>query len=220
MDRRDFLKGFGGMVAALGLAGAGTAAELVTGKNAEAGREEIPVKSDLRWGMVIDTREFKTDADFDRCSTACHDFHNVPHFNSIKHEIKWIWREKYENAFPHASEQYVSDELEDRGYLLLCNHCEHAPCVRVCPTQATFKDKSNGVTMMDWHRCIGCRFCMAACPYGARSFNWLDPRIQLKKEGRKLNPLFPTRTRGVIQNGVRRFRMNSCPSVSRPRMGQ
>ena len=49
--------------------------------------------------------------------------------------------------------------------------------------------------MMDWHRCIGCRYCMAACPYGARSFNWVNPRPHIKT----LNPDFPTRTKGVVE---------------------
>ena len=49
--------------------------------------------------------------------------------------------------------------------------------------------------MMDWHRCIGCRYCMAACPYGSRSFNWFDPRGGLAA----LNPDFPTRTKGVVE---------------------
>ena len=50
--------------------------------------------------------------------------------------------------------------------------------------------------MMDQHRCIGCRFCMAACPYGARSFNWGDPRPHIKGE---LNHEYPTRERGVVE---------------------
>jgi molybdopterin-containing oxidoreductase family iron-sulfur binding subunit len=49
--------------------------------------------------------------------------------------------------------------------------------------------------MMDWHRCIGCRYCVAACPYGSRSFNWVDPRPHIKA----LDPDFPTRTRGVVE---------------------
>ncbi|RKX59835.1 MAG: 4Fe-4S ferredoxin, partial [Thermodesulfobacteriota bacterium] len=53
----------------------------------------------------------------------------------------------------------------------------------------------DGIVMMDFHRCIGCRFCMAACPYGARSFNWYDPRKYLKK----VNPEYPTRTKGVVE---------------------
>ena len=49
--------------------------------------------------------------------------------------------------------------------------------------------------MMDWHRCIGCRYCMAACPYGSRSFNWIDPRKYIAEQ----NLDFPTRTKGVVE---------------------
>jgi molybdopterin-containing oxidoreductase family iron-sulfur binding subunit len=67
--------------------------------------------------------------------------------------------------------------------------------VRVCPTQATWKRDEDGIVMMDWHRCIGCRYCMAACPYGSRSFNWQDPRPAIAS----FNPDFPTRTKGVVE---------------------
>jgi molybdopterin-containing oxidoreductase family iron-sulfur binding subunit len=67
--------------------------------------------------------------------------------------------------------------------------------VRACPTKATFKRESDGIVMMDFHRCIGCRFCMAACPFGARSFNYRDPRPFIKET----NKLFPTRMKGVVE---------------------
>jgi len=125
---------------------------------------------------------------------ACHKTHNVPEIDNRRHEIKWIWETEFKHAFPNLAGENVSEHIEHLPFLVLCNHCENPPCVRVCPTKATFKN-SQGIVMMDYHRCIGCRFCMAACPYGARSFNFFDPRPHIEEQNKK----FPTRMRGVVE---------------------
>ena len=57
-----------------------------------------------------------------------------------------------------------------------CQHCENPACTKVCPVGATYKDPETGVVRQDYDKCIGCRMCMAACPYtGVRSFNWDEP---------------------------------------------
>jgi molybdopterin-containing oxidoreductase family iron-sulfur binding subunit len=62
----------------------------------------------------------------------------------------------------------------DLAYLpVACQHCNDAPCVKVCPVGATFR-REDGTVLVDYDRCIGCRYCMAACPYGVRIFNWGD----------------------------------------------
>lgn len=151
-----------------------------------------------QYGMVIDTRKFIAQPELmEKAIDACIYAHNIPQFppEKKKDEIKWIWETGYENAFPEESNYHTSKVVEDSKFLVLCNHCEFPPCVRVCPTKATFKMASTGIVTMDFHRCIGCRFCMAACPYGSRSFNWQDPRPYIKK----INPEFPTRMRGVVE---------------------
>jgi dimethyl sulfoxide reductase iron-sulfur subunit len=65
-------------------------------------------------------------------------------------------------VFPHLALSYQPTS---------CQHCENAPCLNVCPVGATFR-RDDGVVLVDYERCIGCRYCIAACPYGARVFNW------------------------------------------------
>ncbi|MFZ5797390.1 MAG: 4Fe-4S dicluster domain-containing protein [Desulfobulbus sp.] len=165
---------------------------------AEHGAEVVPTGK--QYGMVIDVRKFIAQPGLaDECIKACNVSHNIPQFPDPKDEIKWIWLTGHENAFPDNSQYHLSETMENNQVLVLCNHCANPPCVRACPTKATFKDK-NGIVAMDYHRCIGCRFCMAACPYGSRSFNWRDPRDpQGGLDMNNLNRLFPTRMRGVVE---------------------
>ncbi len=148
-----------------------------------------------RWAMVIDVKKCLAATDCpDACVRACHETHNIPDLGNKKHEVKWIWKEPCGHLFSGQLDPYSGSELARRPAPALCNHCGNPPCTRVCPTGATFK-RGDGIVVMDPHRCIGCRFCMAACPYGSRSFNWKDPRPYL----RKTNPDYPTRTKGVVE---------------------
>ncbi|NTV43334.1 MAG: 4Fe-4S dicluster domain-containing protein, partial [Syntrophobacteraceae bacterium] len=150
-----------------------------------------------RWAMVVDAKKCweKGKEGCKDCLDVCHKIHNVPDIGNIKEEIKWIWNVKFENAFPGTGGPNLPQDYEEKPFMVLCNHCANAPCTRVCPTKATFK-RADGITMMDFHRCIGCRYCMAGCPYGARSFNWKEPRPFIKTE---LNMTYPTRERGVVE---------------------
>lgn len=158
----------------------------------------------VRLGMVIDIKKFGEHKELaPKCVNVCHSTHNVPDFGNPKDEIKWIWEEHYENAFTEHSHYKRNTELHELPIMTMCNHCDNPPCVRACPTKATFKNKGNGAVLMDFHRCIGCRFCMAACPYGARSFNWRSPREKdangKLKYIKNVNPDYPTRMRGVVE---------------------
>jgi Fe-S-cluster-containing dehydrogenase component len=148
-----------------------------------------------RYAMIIDLRKCREKKDCAACISACHRVHNVPDFGNSKDEVKWVWKDAFESAFPEQDHDFQAEAQRRAPALLMCNHCEKPPCVRVCPTQATWKRESDGLVMMDWHRCIGCRYCMAACPYGSRSFNWRDPRPFI----REITTDFPTRMKGVVE---------------------
>lgn len=196
-SRRTFLKIAG--ISALGLSAKPVfnafAVSEEHGEKKEA--KVIPKKGALtakRWAMVIDTTKFKSAKDLEPIIEACHKIHNIPVFENKRHEIKWIWEEEFKHAFPDLENEHINDRIKSLPFLVLCNHCQDAPCVRACPTKATFKQE-DGIVAMDFHRCIGCRFCMAACPYGSRSFNFRDPRPFIKETNKK----FPTRMRGVVE---------------------
>jgi len=190
IDRRGFLK-VAGMVGLVSAAIAVKPIYDVFKKAPLPGAIEDHVSTG-RWAMVIDP-SLCEDGCTD-CIDACHRIHNVPDIGNPKHEIKWIWNETYEHAFPQQEHEFVVEGFKDKPVLVLCNHCDNPPCVPVCPTGATFR-REDGIVMMDYHRCIGCRYCMAGCPYGARSFNWRDPRPFIEE----IDLNYPTRTKGVVE---------------------
>lgn len=147
-----------------------------------------------RWAMVVDISICAKNRDCRTCIDACHEVHNIPYINDPKEEIKWIWTSTFGKVFENDVYVFSAQNLGSYPVLLMCNHCENPPCVKVCPTKATWK-RRDGIVMMDYHRCIGCRYCMAACPYGARSFNWKDNRGLI----RKINYDFPIRSKGVVE---------------------
>jgi molybdopterin-containing oxidoreductase family iron-sulfur binding subunit len=185
-NRRGFLK-----IAGTSLLGLGVAAPVAALASGETRKKDA---TGIRWAMVIDTRKCQEKDGCTACIDACHQIHNVPDISDPHHEVKWVWKEKYPKAFPNQVHPYTQESVLGRQVLVLCNHCDRPPCVRVCPTQATFKN-AEGIVSMDPHRCIGCRYCLAACPYGSRSFNWFDPRPHIDE----IREDYPTRTKGVVE---------------------
>jgi molybdopterin-containing oxidoreductase family iron-sulfur binding subunit len=168
------------------------------------GREEA-LKA-KRWGMVIDTKKVGTKETIDVLAKACHATHNVPDIPG-KQNVKWIWAAGFEEAFDQPN-NFMDESLEKRQFALLCNHCTNAPCVRVCPTQATYK-RPDGIVAMDYHRCIGCRYCMAG---------WCA-QLQLHgaaqaPDSRRAEQRISPRMRGVVEKC--NFCVNDCPRQAAP----
>ena len=155
LDRRQFLDrllvmGATGLAGALGggyvLGSAGTAVAAPTSGSSS--------KQKYRYGMVIDTRRC---VGCKACMAACKTENKTPpgvYYTMVVEDTR-------DNEF-------------DRPLFMTkpCFHCEHPPCTKVCPVSATFKREQDGIVVVDYDRCIGCRYCITACPYGARYFDF------------------------------------------------
>ena len=151
-----------------------------------------------RWGMVIDLDKC---VGCQACTVACKEENNIPHGSPKEQGQR---REIYWNKVIAVSEgEYPTVRVE--FIPIPCMHCDDAPCVTVCPAKATYH-RDDGIVIQDFRRCIGCRYCIVACPYGVRNFNFKD---QLEKEYHRpdLPPdraargpwPFPQRVRGVVE---------------------
>ena len=125
--------------------------DLPTLTNSEE-RKGIPGK---KFVMVIDLSRCKN---LKKCQSACNHMHFV---HPGQNWIKVYSMQDAEHSAPYWQPT-------------TCMHCDEPPCVKVCPVDATFK-RQDGIVSIDSDRCIGCRFCMAACPYSTRVFNWEEP---------------------------------------------
>lgn len=111
----------------------------------------------VRWGMLIDTT--KCASDCDACVKACNTENGINEtLKDARQGSQWIRKIDLKN--PKTGQEH--------SLPMLCQHCAHPPCVDVCPTGASMK-RADGIVLVDRHTCIGCRYCMLACPYKARS---------------------------------------------------
>ena len=124
----------------------------------------------MQYGMAIDT---KACIGCNTCAMKCKQSNNVP--NGI------LWNRILTDG--GDGPDTMSGEFPDcilRFYPTACQHCINPACTKVCPVGATYKDADTGIVMQDYGKCIGCRMCMAACPYtGVRSFNWEEPQYYI-----------------------------------------
>jgi molybdopterin-containing oxidoreductase family iron-sulfur binding subunit len=119
-----------------------------------------------------------------RCVYACVKENNS---SRSKPQLQWIRviRLKKGNLINlEESEHYYAPEtVPEKGFIYMpvqCQHCENPPCVKVCPIHATWKEP-DGLVVVDYNWCIGCRYCIAACPYKGRVFNWAEPNIPIEE---------------------------------------
>lgn len=150
-----------------------------------------------RYGMVIDLDKC---TGCGSCMVACYTENNVPfradETNKLD-SINWIRIFKITNqkSYPDTEVCYLPMPCMQCGGI--GNH-GHSPCVSVCPAVATDYDYDTGIVSQIYTRCFGCRYCMAACPYHARTFNWWDPVWPADME-KYLSPNVSPRMRGVVE---------------------
>ncbi len=151
-----------------------------------------------RWGMVIDVDKC---VGCQSCSIACKAENNVPYGSPDEHKRRLA-------PFWHKVIAVSNGEYPAVGINLIpmpCMHCENAPCVTVCPAKATYH-RDDGIVIQNFRRCIGCKYCIVACPYGVRNFNYKEPE---EKEYQRQDPPpdrsdrgvwpFPLRVHGVVE---------------------
>jgi len=155
-SRRSFLASM-----ATGAAGATAGLTLAPGitlfSPAQARSKGEAASSKVRWGMLVDAS--KCDDGCTACVDACATENGWQGHGNPATDAQWIRKVK------------VTDPAKGTSQTLpmMCQHCEEPPCVDVCPTGASMK-RADGIVLVDKHSCIGCRYCMMACPYQARSF--------------------------------------------------
>jgi Fe-S-cluster-containing dehydrogenase component len=175
LERRDFLK-----LGAAGLVVLATGPRLLWNarRKESSSSSETDDESPHSWAMVIDQSKC---VGCGHCVQACKAHNDVPP------NIEW-------------TRVVEGEEIDGRQTFIPipCMHCEEAPCTHVCLVGATYS-RPDGIVMMDYGRCIGCRYCEVACPYGVRSFNWEtfdDENPAIPTWGQ---PEVPRRPRGVVE---------------------
>jgi molybdopterin-containing oxidoreductase family iron-sulfur binding subunit len=152
VSRREFL-GWGAAAAA----GTALAPGIRLVELAMARSPDEAVSAARRWGLMIDAG--KCAEGCTACVDACHEENGITSHGRPATDAQWIRKVTVTDSATGHSQSFP----------MMCQHCEHPPCVDVCPTGASFK-RDDGIVLVDKHTCIGCRYCMMACPYKARSF--------------------------------------------------
>jgi tetrathionate reductase subunit B len=142
--------------------------------------------ADVRYGMVVDLRKC---IGCHTCSVACKMENAVP----LGVWRSWV-KQVEKGRFPYVRKTYLP---------MLCNNCENPICVTVCPVKASYRRK-DGIVLVDPHRCIGCRYCMAVCPYDAR---YVNPRVNIVEKCYWCDHL--------VDQGMKPACVDACPTQAR-----
>jgi len=180
IDRRKFLK----------VAGTGLSLLVFESMLTKVHAEDVLPKGGpkRRYAMVIDLRRC---IGCESCTVACKVENNTPDYSG-KPGRKIFWNEvifKEERKYPYTDINFWPRP---------CFHCDEPTCIKVCPVGATYKDEERGLVLQRYERCIGCRYCALACPYGARYFNWSKPYWPKEREG-AFNPDVEMRYKGIVE---------------------
>jgi molybdopterin-containing oxidoreductase family iron-sulfur binding subunit len=160
-ERRRFVGAAAGAAAAATVAPGLTLFNLARAKSADQS-----VTDEKRWGMLVDAD--KCAQGCSACVDACHEENGISSRGRPATDPQWIRTVRLRDR----------ETGRESRMPLMCQHCEHPPCVDVCPTGASFR-RADGIVLVDRHICIGCRYCMLACPYKARSLVHEDLDDQL-----------------------------------------
>lgn len=159
-----------------------------------------------KWSMVIDLEKCVA---CQACSIACRFENNTPVVAPEQAEMgrAICWNDVFPLPISSTEETGEYPNVTTRYITRPCMHCENPPCTKVCPVGATFINEE-GIVEQNYTRCIGCRFCTVACPYGVRYFNWFEPQWEApldehlnpdRVEGRGVLEGPAVRPRGVVE---------------------
>lgn len=213
ITRRNFLTTAGASVGGLAL-GATTISRLA-GATSRNELQPSPLRTDyappakpgVSFAMAIDLQKC---IGCRKCAYACRLENNIGRDS----QFLWIELHRMERGTLELENSDVEYTMAgDPRYWYLpvgCQQCENPPCVQACPVQATWREP-DGIVLVDYRKCIGCRYCMVNCPYGARHFNWKKPEVPENQR----NPAVPMRPTGVVEKCtfcVHRTRRGKLPA--------
>lgn len=242
--RRNFLKTLGGTAAALGTPAWGGQTlrdafgdlfqqhyQRMTPEEIRVALERIERKAEQRFGVEIECEDtppqegvvFGYAINISKCKGyrdcvhACVEENNIGRESQVQY-IRVLEMEQGNMNLEDSDHYYDPETVPQEGKYYLpvqCMQCDDPPCVKACPVEATWKE-DDGIVVIDYDWCIGCRYCMTACPYWARHFNWTEPQVPAEEINRQTHYLGNRpRPRGVVEKChfcIQRTRKGQLPA--------